>query len=207
MGSDPLNDPITAGYAPVAAAYAEALSDELAGKPLDRALLLAFAEECSGPILEVGCGPGQISAFLHELGAKIEGIDLSPEMVAEARRRHPAIPFAAADMHHLPHADGTFAGVVSFYAIVHSRELDFRELHRVLQPGGLLLVAFHIGDEKIHVQDLFGVPTELDFYFHPVDAVKSALESVGFNVRATTVREPYPGAEHPSRRAYLLAAR
>jgi SAM-dependent methyltransferase len=198
-------DSLARGYAPVAAAYAEALGNELAGKPLDRALLSAFAEECRGPILEVGCGPGQIARFLRDRGADVQGIDLSPEMIAEARRKNPDVEFTVADMHRLPHADQSLAGIVSFYAIVHSRELDFRELHRVLRPGGLALIAFHVGEQEVHVEDLFGVATSLDFHFHPVEAVASALAKSGFSLRATLVREPYPQKEHPSRRAYLLA--
>src|SRR5688572_7067126 len=119
---DPRGAAIRAGYAPVAAAYAEHLSGELAGKPLDRAVLASFAEETSGRrIVEIGCGPGQIARFLHERGARVAGLDLSPEMIAEARRRHAsvAIDWEVGDMFALPYGDGELGGIVAFYAIVH----------------------------------------------------------------------------------------
>ncbi len=59
-----------ASYDAVAAAYAEALSDELRRKPLDRALLTAFAEQvrAGGRVWDVGCGPGHVTMFLAGLG-------------------------------------------------------------------------------------------------------------------------------------------
>jgi hypothetical protein len=67
------------------------------------------------------------------------------------------------------------------------------------------LVAFHVGDQVIHVDDLFGAPVDLDFRFHSPADVASALKSGGFEVFEHVEREPYAGAEHPSRRCYLLA--
>jgi SAM-dependent methyltransferase len=209
---DPLADSLRSGYAPIAAAYAESLADELRGKPLDRALLDAFAEETRGSkVLEIGSGPGQIARYLRDRGAEIEGLDLSPEMIREAERLHAGsgIGFRVGDMFALPHADASLGGVVAFYAIVHVKTdalaVPFGEIARVLAPGGLALVAFHIGAEVAHVDELFGVATSLDFRFHPVADVVRLLGESGLEIRATTVREPYEAAEHPSRRAYLLA--
>jgi hypothetical protein len=64
---------IPADYDRVAEAYAAALSDELRGKPLDRWLLERIAAEAPGPILEIGCGPGHIAAFLADHGATVQG--------------------------------------------------------------------------------------------------------------------------------------
>jgi SAM-dependent methyltransferase len=200
-------DEIRAGYAPIADAYARELSGELAGKPLDRAFLDAFAETCHGRIVEVGCGPGQIAAYLHAQGVSMEGIDLSPEMIAIASDAHPGIAFSVGDMFALPFADATIDGIVAFYAIVHTTTFPFAEWHRVLAPGGYLALAFHIGDSSAHVAEMWGRETSLEFYFHPTDAVIAALAEAGFAIEARLEREPYPGAEHPSRRAYLLARR
>jgi len=81
----------------------------------------------------------------------------------------------------------------------------FREMRRVLSPGGLALLAFHVGEEVVHLDDLFGAPVSLDFRFHVPERVIEALESAGFTVMERTDRQPYEGAEHPSRRCYLLA--
>lgn len=205
--SDPRADAIRTGYAPVARAYREQLGDELAGKPLDRAFLTAFAERCAGKILDVGCGPGHVARFLAERGAQVEGLDLSPQMIAEARASHPDIPFHVGDMFALPF-DG-LAGIVAFYAIVHLRtgelEAPFREFHRALAPGGIAAIAFHAGGDTVHVDELFGVATSLDFMFHPPDAVIAALVAAGFTLEARLDRAPYPDVEHQSQRTYLLA--
>ena len=207
--SDPRADALRKGYATVAHAYAEHLLGELAGKPLDRAFLRAFVERAKGPIVDLGCGPGHVAAFLAELGATVEGVDLSEAMIAEARARFAALPFTVADMFALPHADGALGGIVAFYSIVHLAPADVEralcEMVRVLAPGGLLALAFHIGTESVHVDELFGCATSLDFQFHPPDAIVRDLAAAGFVLEARLDRAPYSGAEHPSQRCYLLA--
>lgn len=207
--SDPRADQLRTGYASIARGYREQLADELAGKPLDRAFLAAFAERCTGPIVEVGCGPGQVAKFLAGCGARIEGTDLSPAMIDEARALCPELSFRVADMFALPYAEASLSGIVAFYAIVHLRTSEllapFRDWHRVLVPGGLVAIAFHAGDEVVHVDELFGATTNLDFVLHRPDAVIEALNAAGFTVEARLDRAPYPGVEHPSQRTYLLA--
>jgi SAM-dependent methyltransferase len=210
--SDPRADVLRSGYAAVARAYRENLLDELAGKPLDRAFLDAFVERAeSGLIVEVGCGPGQVTRYLAGRGAAVEGVDLSPAMINEATASHPGIAFRVADMFELPYDSGALAGIVGFYAIVHLQPEDlvvpFREFHRVLAPGGLVAVAFHVGNDAVHVDELFGCATSLDFVFHQPEVVIGALVEAGFVLEARLDREPYPGAEHPTQRTYLLARR
>ena len=211
----PRGDSVRESYDAAAAAYAERLSDELDRKPLDRHLLNRFAEEVSGRglVADLGCGPGHVAAYLAARGVSALGIDLSPAMIAAASSRHPGIDFRAGDMRRLDLADASLAGAVVFYSIVHfdAAELPpvFTELRRVLAPGGLALVAFHVRTpddaEVVHVDDLFGAKVSLDFRFHSPDAVESALEAAGLPVFERVEREPYEGAEHPSRRCYLLA--
>lgn len=207
---DPRAGTLVAGYASIAKAYADELGGELAGKPLDRAFLDAFAEQTrGGRVLDLGCGPGHVAAYLAARGADVEGLDLSPAMIDEARARHPALAFAVADMFALPHADASVRGIVAFYAIVHlaTGELcaPFREFRRVLAPGGLVAIAFHAGDQTVHVDELFGCATSLDFVLHEPDRVIAELGEAGLRLEARLDREPYPGAEHPTRRTYLLA--
>jgi SAM-dependent methyltransferase len=210
---DPRADQLRAGYAPVARAYADELGEELSHKPLDRGFLDAFAATVAtvgAPILEVGCGPGQVAAYLHARGADVSGLDLSPEMIAAATADHPAIAFAVGDMCALPHGDASLGGVVAFYAVVHlpTEELllPFREFRRVLAPGGHLALAFHAGNEAVHVDELFGCATSLNFFFHDPDAVVAALTLAGFTLEARLDRAPYRDVEHPTRRSYLLAS-
>ena len=198
-------------YDSAAEAYAEHLADELTQKPLDRHLLNRFAEEVRGRglVADLGCGPGHVARYLHEQGVSVLGLDLSEQMIQVARRLHPGIEFRVGDMTRLDLSDGALAGVVAFYAIVHftPAELDavLSEIRRVLAPGGAALFSFHIGDEVVHVEDLFGATVDLDFRFHVPKDVTDALLRAGLQVREHTEREPYDGAEYPSRRCYLLA--
>jgi SAM-dependent methyltransferase len=194
-----------------AVAYADHLADELAQKPLDRHLLNRFAEEVRGRglVADLGCGPGHVAHYLREQGADVLGIDLSERMIEVARRRNPGIDFRVGDMTKLDLPDGALAGVVSFYSIVHfaPAELDavMLEIRRVLAAGGSALLSFHIGDEVVHVDDLFGASVDLDFRFHAPQTVIDALRAAKLQVREHVEREPYEGAEYPSRRCYLLA--
>jgi hypothetical protein len=75
----------------------------------------------------------------------------------------------------------------------------------VLASDGLALVSFHVGNELVHVDELFGAPVNLDFRFHNPADVVAALRAAPFSVIEQVEREPYEGAEYPSRRCYLLA--
>jgi len=198
-------------YDRIAGEYVRELFDELRHKPLDRELLNRFAAHVreGGLVCDVGAGPGHVARYLHERGAKVCGIDLSPEMVAQARRLNPEIEFQRGNMFALDAADNTFAGVSAFYSVVNippdKITHALKELHRVLEPHGLLLLAFHLGGEVLHRDELWGVPISLDFYFFGADEMLGYLRSAGFDIREVIERDPYPEIEHQSRRAYIFA--
>jgi len=198
-------------YDSAAKAYAEHLSSELERKPLDRHLLNRFAEALRGrgPVADLGCGPGHVAGYLHERGVTVIGIDLSSEMIACAANLNPGLEFRIGDMRALDFPGGSLAGAVAFYGIVHFSAAELGkvmvELRRVLATGGLVLTAFHIGDQVVHVDDLFGARVNLDFVFHPPGVVIEALRSARFTVVEHCEREPYEGVEYQSRRCYLLA--
>jgi SAM-dependent methyltransferase len=198
-------------YDRVAAPYAARFSYELAQKPLDRALLDYFAEQVRGrgPVVDVGCGPGQVAYYLHTRGVPISGLDLSPEMVAHARRLAPQITFRQGSLVALDAADATLGGIVAFYSIIHVAPDDqpraMREFNRALRPGGLLMLAFHLGREIIHLDEWWDQPVDLDFHFYDRATITGLLEETGFTVEAWIERQPYASFEHPSQRAYLFA--
>jgi len=198
-------------YDSAADAYADHLFRELEHKPLDRHLLRRFAEEVRayGTVADLGCGPGHVARYLSELGVTTVGIDLSPRMVECAARLNPSLRFQVGDMTKLDFLDRSLGGAVSFYSIVHFSPADlvavFREMRRVIADGGLTLLAFHIGEGVVHVDELFGATVSLDFHFHSPDTVLSALASAGFAPFEKSEREPYPDVEYPSRRCYVLA--
>jgi SAM-dependent methyltransferase len=198
-------------YDDLAAEYAARLAGELAGKPLDRALLDRFAEKVRGigPVYELGCGPGHVARYLHERGVDVSGIDLSPAMVEQAQRLHPDIAFRRGDMLALDVPEGALAGVVSFYAIVHlapeALPEAFGEIRRVLRPEGTVLLAFHVGEGSVRPGELWGIPTALDWIFFRTEEVIKSLGAAGLVVTEAIERDPYEGVEHPSRRAYVFA--
>ena len=205
------SDYIQACYDAVAREYAERFAGELAHKPLDRELLSRFAFEVRGRglVYDLGCGPGQTTAFLHGSGVQVRGLDLSADLLREARQRHPDIDFEQGDMLALSLADDSLAGVIAFYAIVHFAPTELRralaEMHRVLQPGGCLLLAFHVGVGSIHVEEFLGRSVAMDFVFFSPDDVTDELVRAGFVDLEVIERDPYPDVEYPSRRAYLFA--
>jgi ubiquinone/menaquinone biosynthesis C-methylase UbiE len=202
---------VRTSYDSAATAYAEHLFNELDQKPVDRHILDRFAESLSGAglVADLGCGPGHIAKYLHERGVSIVGVDLSPEMVRSAAERVPGVEFRTGDMHKLDLPDASLAGIVAFYSIVHfePEELEqiFRECRRVLADDGLMLLAFHIGDETVHLDEMWGKPVNLDFCFHQPDDVIASLNLANLIVTESVEREPYEDAEYPSRRCYLLA--
>jgi SAM-dependent methyltransferase len=131
-------------------------------------------------------------------------------MIEQARRLNPDISFREGNMIALSLEDGTLAGIVAFYAIVNipkeSLPLVFQEMERVLQPGGLLLLAFHIGDEVLHEKELWGRPIWMDFFLFQSLAIRRHIEAVGLAIEEIIEREPYaPEVEYQSRRAYIFA--
>jgi ubiquinone/menaquinone biosynthesis C-methylase UbiE len=203
---------IRKSYDRVADEYARRMFSELDNKPLDRELLtrLAAAVNGKGEICDIGCGPGHIARYLRDHGADVFGLDLSPGMLDAARRLSPEIPFRQGDMLALDLPDASLAGISAFYAIVHlspgAVPQAFREMARVLKPGGLLLLSFHIGEETVHRDEWLEQPVTLDFRFFSPLAIQSDLEAAGLMIQEIVEREPYaPEVEHQSRRAYIFA--
>lgn len=206
-----MSDSTASGYDAVAAEYANHLFHELDGKPFDREFLTRFVSVLpSGPILDVGCGPGHVSRYVQGLGREVSGVDISSGMIACARELNPGIPFHVGDMRSLPFPSASFAGLIAFYSIIHlqAEELPavFTEMRRLLVPGGVLALSFHIGDEVRHIEELWGVKTCLDFVFFEPDTVAAALGAAGLDIVEKICREPYDATvEVQTHRCYILA--
>jgi SAM-dependent methyltransferase len=187
-----------AAYDAVASLYAEHVGDWLRSKPLERALLTAFAElvqtRGTRPVADIGCGPGYVTAHMHTLGPTTFGIDLSSAMVAQAREAHPELRFIEGSMATLDLADEVLGGILAIYSIIHipPRQLPavFTEFHRVLAPDGHLLLGFFAGNDP--------VPEEFDHkvsraYRWSPDGLAELLRQSGFVEVASLVREPGDG--------------
>jgi len=213
---------VRASYDKVAERYAQEFGTELDHKPLDRALLAAFADLVKrhgndGSIGDAGCGPGHVGGYLAGMGLRVVGVDLSPRMVALARSRHPTLRFDVGSLLDLPVSTARWAGAVALYSIIHlgpsDRVLAYRELARAIRSGGQLFLSFHVSTagqaagSQEHIDEWWGHDVSLEAYFLAPTEVSTALAKAGFAVTAQLEREPIEDVEYPSRRCYMLAVR
>lgn len=196
-----------ASYGVFAADYDELVKTIIDDRPLDRAMFAAFAEIVTGPVLEVGSGPGRVTKHLHGLGVDIRGIDLTPEMVALARKLHPGLRFDVGSLTALDVEDGSLGGLVAWYSLIHvPPELHPEVLygfHRALRPDGHLLLGFQVGDEVKRYTEVFGRPVRLDFHRLSPDRLTSQLHAASFTLEARMDRAAAGNESTPQ--CFLLA--
>ncbi|MGP8296663.1 class I SAM-dependent methyltransferase [Streptomyces inhibens] len=194
-------------YDAIAVRYAEFARNELDALPLDRAVLAAFSELAlttdAGPVAELGCGPGRVTAYLRDLGLEVFGVDLSPVMIDLAREAYPDLRFEVGSMDALDLADGRLNGIVSWYSVIHTPPQNmpsyFAEFRRVLAPGGHLLIAFFESEGEPVTAFDHKVATA---YRWPIDDLAGLAGEAGFVEVGRMLREPHEGERF--RRGHLL---
>ena len=203
-----------ATYDKVAPAYTTRFLHELDDKPFDREILTRFAAATrpgsreGHPVCDLGCGPGHVGAFLAAGGVDTVGIDLSAGMVAQARLSYPVMTFSQGDMTALDRPDGSFAGIVCFYALIHVPRSQvpaaLSEMYRTLVRGGALLLAVHGGLGTLHADEMVGKPANLDVTLFSLDELSGLVQGAGFAIVEARQRAPYE-MEHPTPRLYVWA--
>ena len=193
-------------YDAIAASYADETRDLLDRRLHVRAGVVLFADLVraigGGPVADVGCGPGHTTALLRELGADAFGIDLSPAMIEIARREHPGVRFEVGSMTDLELADDSLAGVLAWWSLMYIPDEAMPgvlgQFHRMLRPGGLLTVGFHVGDESTVERSGDGdQPMQAEAHHRQPSRVADWLRGVGFTLEAQHLLnpdEPKPGA-------------
>lgn len=180
-------------YDTVAVSYADQLREAIAGEPYLRAALALFADMVQaaggGPVADVGCGPGHVTAHLHELGVDAFGIDLSPGMIDVARSDHPGLRFEVGTMTDLPLADASVTALLAFWSLIHVPDDEIPAVlghfRRVVRPGGPLLLGFHVGDEsRLKTQGYGGHPMHVHVHRRQPARLTDWLREAGFTVEA-----------------------
>jgi SAM-dependent methyltransferase len=219
--TDPNADPAAdfiestrSSYDTIAPAYSAEHPDGLGEGPVEAGLLTAFAELVrtaaagEAQVADIGSGPGYVTARLNALGLRVFGIDLSPHMVALAREAHPQLRFEVGSMTSLDVPAETLGGVIALYSTIHIPDADlpgvFAEFHRVLRPGGYVLLAFQASEgEHIHMTERYGLDIALDYYFRTPAEIATYLTEAGLSLYAQALVEPQ--GQQKWGRAFALA--
>lgn len=178
---------VESAYGARATEYIDAVGrmDHVAGA--DLALVGGWASGIEGPILDVGCGPGQWTHRLNAEGVEITGIDPTPEFIEHARIDYPHVRFRVGRADSLTVPTGSLGGILAWYSLIHedSTGMDtaITEFSRAITPGGSLLVGFFTGEEH----ESFDHAVAAAFAW-PVHLLASAIESSGFTVVHTSTR-------------------
>ncbi|WAL75300.1 methyltransferase domain-containing protein [Kitasatospora sp. YST-16] len=203
-----------AAYDAVAVRYAQQFADTLRDRPVERALLAAFAESVrtggGGEVADLGCGPGHITAHLRELGLRAFGVDASPAMVELARRANPGVRFEVGSMAALDLADGALGGVLSRASLIHVPPPELpavlAEFARVLAPGGRLLIGCLATDDPAVPAQPYDHSVVTAYRLSP-DHLAGLLRGVGVHEVARVLCEPKPTDKRQFRELLLLAAK
>jgi SAM-dependent methyltransferase len=199
-------------YDAAASLYAQRFRDDLRDRPVDRAMLSAFAEVVSasgdGEVADLGCGPGHITAYLDELGLAAFGVDASPAMITLARESYPRLRFDVGSMAALNVADGALTGILSRWSIIHTPPPELpvilAEFHRVLAPHGHVLVGFSATDDPSNPAQVFDHAVAPAYRWSP-DHLAAMMRSAGLAEVFRTIREPQPTDRRQFKEIHLLA--
>lgn len=193
-------------YDTVAASYAELLRGAVAADPYLWAALSLFAGQVraagGGQVADVGCGPGHVTADLHDLGVDAFGIDLSPGMIEQARHEHPDLRFEVVSMTELPLGNDSVGGLLAWWSLIHIPDttipLVLNHFRRALRPGGPLLVGFHVGAvTRLKTDGYGGHSMRVRIHRRTPDRMARMLRDAGFTISAYLVLDPdstHPGA-------------
>ncbi len=214
MAEPPYLAAVRESYDTVAADYVRRVPAPEAMAPLERAMLAAFTELVRiadhGPVADLGCGPGRLTGYLAKLGLPVFGIDLSPRMIELARQAFPELRFTVGSMTALDLPDGHLGGILAWYSTYHTPPeyvpVVFAEFHRVLAPGGHLLLGLYVGDDEHFrpTQAYGGHPVSYESYLLPLDRIVVLLGQAGLDVVAQLAQGP---DEKISRRYVAILAR
>jgi ubiquinone/menaquinone biosynthesis C-methylase UbiE len=191
-------DVVRQAYEGMAEQYIALFGSSAQVHPDDLALITRHLSIRPGAVLDVGCGPGHLTEHLRRLDVDASGIDMVPQFINHARIAYPSGRFELGSIHQLPTPDGSIAGILAWYSLIHvpPNDLDsvLVELRRVATSGAKLVVGFFEGDEVEAFEH--AVTTA---YYWPVDEFSARLRRAGF---VEIERQRRPGMREAGRRPH-----
>jgi SAM-dependent methyltransferase len=178
---------VTKAYGARSAEYIELFGSINTAAEVDRTAVLAWARGITGPIVDVGCGPGQWTHFLSEHGFGVTGIDPTPEFIADAQRRYRGTDFLIGQAEHLDAENESIGGILSWFSLIHTSpelvDVALYEFARCLRPGGGLAIGFFEGPELLAFDHAVAAA-----YYWPLDLLSARLTTCGFTVTGAATR-------------------
>jgi SAM-dependent methyltransferase len=196
--------PVRDAYSSMSERYVALFEGDWQPHEEDTSLIRGHLTGLPGPVLDVGCGPGYWTAYLHSLGVDVTGLDMVPEFIAHARATHPGPPFRLGSMTEIQAPAHSVAGILAWYSTIHlpPRDLDrvLAHFHRLLACAGMLVIDFFDSDDDVTAFD-HAVYTA---YRWPVDVFAERLTKAGFT-QVHRLQQQFP--ERPDRKYAAIAAR
>lgn len=182
-------------YASVAELYIGLFGTSQQVHPDDLAFIGRHLAGRPGTVLDLGCGPGQITGYLHSLGVDAAGIDMVPEFIAHARATHPSVEFQLGSLESLDVANHSVDGILAWFSLIHlppqSLDAVLAEFRRATAPAGTVVLGFFEGDEVTAFDHKV-----VTAYRWPVDELSERLTRAGFT-EVERVRRPSDGTHRP----------
>jgi len=170
----------------------------------DAAFIRRHLAGLPGPVLDLGCGPGHWTAYLHSLGADVTGVDVVPEFTAHARAAHAGPEFRLGSMTEVEAPEHSLAGILTWYSTIHLPPADLdrvlSEFRRLLTSSGVLVAGFFDSDDDVVQFDHKVIAA----YRWPVDVFAEQLVKAGFT-EVQRLQQQFP--DRPDRRYAAIAAR
>ena len=182
-----MTDLVSSAYAQRSSEYIALLGSMSSVHPSDRQIVTTWAQHLEGAVVDAGCGPGQWTDYLCEIGVDARGVDQVPEFIERARAEYPGRSFSLDSLESLDAAAGALGGVLSWYSLIHHEpgtiDVPLREFRRALRAGGGLLIGF------------FSLPALEPFdhkvttaYRWPIGELSERVQAAGFEVVETHER-------------------
>jgi SAM-dependent methyltransferase len=196
--------PVRDAYSSMSRQYISLFDRDWQDDEDDTALVRRHLAGLRGPVLDLGCGPGHWSAYLHSLGADVTGVDMVPEFIAHARATHAGPNFRLGSMTEPDVPDHSVAGILAWYSTIHLPPPELARVlalfHKLLAASGVLVIGFFDSDHDVAEFD----HKVITAYRWPVDVLSQHLAKAGFT---EIQRLQHQVPERPDRKYAAIAAR